>query len=376
MGKLSAAAATMHTLSMTAMEEASRLGARDTDIDHLFVALVASEQAAGQVLRALGVTLHGARQAIADQHAEDLGAIGIDMAPPQPGPIVFNETGGYEWTSRAGKVLNSVSEKNSDGSATAVLRALIDEPSGFISGVLMRLGVDPLEVRERLDAAARIPDFGGGADGAETVDWAGSGQAGSPGRTAAPGEAPLGRSPGARPHGQATPKALARAVTGFVPAPPNAVWELLADPGRMPEWEEMLESVDPASVSPQPSPGAMPEIGATWEGRGRTHAPDGKPLRTRASLNRIAFELVEASEPARVAWRLSFPDEPNANTRLLEIQLEHAAGGTAIRARIAWERSVARRSLQGWALRPVTRMLLWLQATKIVGGVSRVFRSA
>lgn len=344
MGRLSSAAATMHTLSMTAMEEASRLGARDTDIDHLFIALVASEQTAGQVLRGLGVTLAAARQAVADQHAEHLLGLGIDGAAQQPGPIVFNETSGYEWTRRASDVLNHLSAKTSDGSASAVLAALIDEPSGFIADVLARLDVEPRDVRERLEEAARIPDFGG--------EHAGVG-------------------PGAR-----TPRALTRAVTGFVPASPNAVWALLTDPERMPEWEEMLESVDPASITPSPGSGAALAAGATWEGRGRTHAPDGKPLRARPSLNRISFELIEACEPTRIAWRLGFPDEPSANTRLLELELEHAAGGTTLRARITWERRRERRTLQGWALRPVSRMLLWLQATKIAGGISRVFRSA
>lgn len=49
MSKFTDAATTSHTLSVAAMEEASRFGQRSTDIDHMFLALVVSEQVAGQV---------------------------------------------------------------------------------------------------------------------------------------------------------------------------------------------------------------------------------------------------------------------------------------------------------------------------------------
>ena len=47
MSRITAAAATSHTLSVTAMEEASRLGQHKVDIDHMLLALVVSEQVAG-----------------------------------------------------------------------------------------------------------------------------------------------------------------------------------------------------------------------------------------------------------------------------------------------------------------------------------------
>ena len=78
MSKLTTTAATAHTLSLTAMEEASRLGQRTADIDHLFLALVVSEQRAGQVLRSLGITLDSAREAVVTQHAEQLASLGIE----------------------------------------------------------------------------------------------------------------------------------------------------------------------------------------------------------------------------------------------------------------------------------------------------------
>ena len=206
MSKFTDAAATMYGLSVAGMEEASRLGLRDTDVDHLFLALVTSEQAAGQVLRGAGITLAAAREAVAAQHAEQLRALGVDHEPPAPGPIVFHETGGYEWTDRAQEVFKRSGSKGNDGGSIAVLRALLDEPSGLIEAVLSRLGVSGGELLARADAAERIPAFGG---------------------VSRPSRAPLSRS-----------------TTAFVPAPVGDVWELLADPRRMPEWDLMLGVVD------------------------------------------------------------------------------------------------------------------------------------
>src|SRR5690606_16041423 len=61
-------AATMQTLSVAGMEEASRDGRREGDLEHVLLALVLSEQSAGQVLRGLGITLDAARLAVREQH--------------------------------------------------------------------------------------------------------------------------------------------------------------------------------------------------------------------------------------------------------------------------------------------------------------------
>lgn len=53
MNKLVRAAQTSQSLSLAAMEEASRLGLREADIDHLFLALVINDQSAGRALREL-----------------------------------------------------------------------------------------------------------------------------------------------------------------------------------------------------------------------------------------------------------------------------------------------------------------------------------
>lgn len=109
MSRLTHAAATMHTLSLAAMEEASRFGVRDTDIDHLLLALTIDPDAGGQTLRGMGVSLEAARVAVAAQHAAQLGLVGIAADPDSPGRIVFHETSGYEWTDRAITVLKDAS---------------------------------------------------------------------------------------------------------------------------------------------------------------------------------------------------------------------------------------------------------------------------
>ena len=64
MSRFSQAAATMHTLSLAAMEEASRLGVHDADIDHLLLALTLDADTGGQVLRRAGIRLDTARAAV------------------------------------------------------------------------------------------------------------------------------------------------------------------------------------------------------------------------------------------------------------------------------------------------------------------------
>lgn len=107
MTKFTEAAATSQALSITAMEEASRFSQRTADLDHLFLALVLSEQTAGQLLRDMGVTLGAARQAVADTHSSQLASLGIHAELPQADRITFHESGGYEWSERASAILSA-----------------------------------------------------------------------------------------------------------------------------------------------------------------------------------------------------------------------------------------------------------------------------
>ncbi|KAM9863916.1 SRPBCC domain-containing protein [Leucobacter sp. BZR 635] len=339
MSKFTASAATMYSLSLAGMEEASRTGLRDADLEHLLLALTMTEQDAGKVLRGAGVTLEVTREAVAEQHAEQLRALGVDHEPPQPGPIVFHETGGYEWTDRAQDVWKRASKNGLSGDASAVLRALLEEPSGLIEAVLERLGVTSGELLARLAAAERIPSFG---------------------------EAPR---PARGPY--------SRSLSSFVPAPIESVWALLADPARMPEWDELIGVVH----LPDELGERALQSGDAWGAEVVTHFPNGKPNKQPSARRRLRIELLAFDEPGLISWQLTFPAEPTLNARRITISLEPAAGGTQLRVTFEWVPAAQRRRVtpvrrvQRFLLKPATSFAVWLQATRVGSGISRALRS-
>jgi uncharacterized protein YndB with AHSA1/START domain len=320
-------AATAQTLSLTAMEEASRRGQREADIDDLFLALVVDEQLAGQVLRWVGITLDAAREAVAAQHAAQLESIGITADLPDPDRIVFHETGGYEWTRRALDIFDRASQKGNQGDGAAVLRALLAEPSGMIEALLHRLDTAPAEVLARLDEAEQLP------------------------------ARPAPRDPAAG--------ALSGSTEKFIPAPVPNVWAMLADPARMPEWEPGIDSVDPGEETGR--------FGDTWMAQAPTHRPDGKPLNIRPEFQRRQVELLGADQDSHIAWRHTYPDATRANPRCITITLEPAAGGTQLGITLEWERIPKRRILDP-LLRPWHKFAVWMQLTQIGAVISRAFR--
>lgn len=332
MSKFTDMADTSHRLSLTAMEEASRYGQRTADIDHMLLALTVNEQVAGQVLRSLGITLEAAREAVEEQHAAQLASLGVTATAPEPGPIVFHETGGYEWGDRSLAVIKRASERDKRGDAAAVLRELVAEPSGLIDGLLHRLGSSPEVVLARLEEAERIPTH-------------------SPSRT--------------------TGATLTGSTEAFVPAPVSEVWALSADPSRIPEWDQMLGSIE--------TTGTLTEMhaGDRWEGRARTERPDGKPTAIKPELRRQSIELRALEPQSLVEWQVSSPDAKLANARVTRIELTSAAGGTQLAITYGWERHPDRQPspLFGFLMRPLTRFVIWMQLSQINAGISRVFRS-
>lgn len=330
MSKFADAASTSHTLSVTAMEEASRVGQRTADIDHLLIALVLNEQLAGQALRSLGITLVTARQAVAEQHAEQLAMLGVQVAAPEPGRIVFHETDGYEWGDRAVELIKRANAGGKRGDAAAVLRELVIEPSGMIEAILGRLGTTPATVTATLDEAERRPAH--------------------------------------RPQQPVRADALVGVSEVFVPASVGEVWGLLAAPARMPEWEPGIGGVEYAPTAP--------EVGDTWVALARAEAPDGKRIPVKPGFARQQIELIALQESRLVEWRMTHPEAPVANARCLRAELEPVAGGTRLRLAFAWERdpSRPRRRYLGLVLRPVHRFVLWMQLSQLGSGISRVFR--
>lgn len=362
MSRVTRSAATSYALSLAAMEETSRVGLRQADLEHLFLALSISEEPAGQVLRAEGVTLRAAREAIAEHHTEHLRALGVDHEPPAPGPIVFHQTGGYEWSERAQRVF-SLANKHGSGDAGAVLRELLAEPSGLAAELLARLGTSAAAVTERLEVAERIPTFGShraqAGPGAERPGVAAEREVTSPGASPARNQ-------------------LMRTGTAFVPAPVAEVWELLIAAERMPEWDAIVGEVElPAELR-----GLHPKLGDAWAATARSETPDGKPMRVRPERRSLLVELTQLDEHLRIEWRMSFPDEPSANTRVIALSLAPAAGGTQLGMTFGWQPTADRpaagplRRAQRVLLRPALRFVLWLQVAQLGSGISRVFRSA
>lgn len=330
MSRFTVAAATAHSLSLLAMEEASRSGERTAQVEHLLLALALHEHTAGQVLRALGITYDAARSAIAAQHADQLAAIGIRTEAPHPGEITFHETGGYAWSEPALAILERASTGHRHGDASAVLRELVVEPSGIIDEVLGRMGVSSTDVTDRLDEADRIAH--------------------------------------PPPRGATRAEALSGSTEAFAPAAPGDVWALLADPSRMPEWEPSIARVENAPASPR--------VGDAWTAFARTTRHDGKPIRVRPQFARQRVEIIELDAGRLLALRCSYPAAPAANSRRFVFELEPAAGGTRVRIAFAWERNGGRprpRPLSR-VLRPFARCIMWLQLSQLGAGISRAVR--
>lgn len=331
MSTFTRAAATSQQLSLVAMEEASRQGLREADLDHLLLALVVSEQNAGRALRRLGITQPAAREAVEAQHFAQLASVGIDPAQTTSGPIVFHKTSGYDWTKRAGDLIVRASGKKKKGDAAAVLRELLAEPSGLIAHILQRLGTTPSAV---LDTLAEIERADGDIATAK------------PGHEASRGKTTV-------------------SVTSFVPAPAEDVWALISDPQRMPEWHPAVCRVD-----------ATPLSGTThtWTGYAHATRPDGKPIRMKEKYVRRDIERVSATPPTSVAWRMSMPNAPHTVVRELNLDLTSAEGGTTLRLAEVTPPSRGWRRIVWAPLRPVRRFVSWLTLFQAGAGVSRVFR--
>ncbi|MGO2482523.1 SRPBCC family protein [Glutamicibacter ardleyensis] len=332
MSKFIDAAATSHTLSVVAMEEASRFGQRSTDIDHMLLALVVSEQVAGQVLRSAGITLEAARDAVAGQHSAQLASLGISTGLPSQGRIVFHETGGYVWSDRALEVLKRASDGEKRGDAAAVLRELVAEPSGMIDQILQRLGFAPDLVIARLDEVQRYPAL-------------------TPKRTIQSGR-------------------RSGAVGAFVPAGLEQVWDLLANPSRMSEWEPTIGEVALNKTQKEA------QIGDQWTAHSRTRRSDGKLIRIKPEFQTQNVELVACSDETLIEWQFTYPDSTQADAKRVRIELEPAAGGTQLSISLKWDRNSNRPAhpIRGLLISPLVRFGIWMQLSQLSGGISRAFR--
>jgi len=326
MNRVSRIIATSYDLTVAASEEASRFGVRDIEVEHVLLALVLDDGPAGRALRSTGITLHAARKAVADQQREQLAALGINTELPGDGRIRPAFQSGHEWTDRATKLLSDSGSHGRKGGTEAVLRAALVERSGTIEDLLRRLGTTPGEIASRLDDAPDDPSSGPSADGR-----------------------------------------LSRTRTVFVPAPVDAVWDLVADPEQLPEWDMNLARVRAEHHA--------------WIGETRTAAPDGKRLKVRPDTVRQAISRTIADEPRHVTWEMSYPDAPRANRRRIAIDIAPAPGGSHVTVRFAWVRGPGPAGLRRlvspltrFLARPVVRIALWVQVTALTSAISRTLR--
>lgn len=273
MSKLSRAAATSQTLSLVAMEEASRLGLREADLEHLLLALVVSDQPAGVALRAAGITLVDARAAVGALHDEQLASLGIHAGLPAPGRIVFHETGGYEWSRRASDLIGRAAGRGRAGDAAAVLRELLAEPSGLVGDLLDRLGTTARTVLAELDRAEEAPR--------------------------------------ARATRQHAPGTVSGASDTFVPAPVAVVWALVSDPPASPSGtrSSRLSTSSPRTLGRRrEARQARPCQTLDPPGRPRTPQPtEPRPVRPRPRCRRTPRRPRGARSRPRTRWRRGPP---------------------------------------------------------------------
>ncbi|RLP72771.1 Clp protease [Mycetocola tolaasinivorans] len=342
------AAGAAQTLSLAAMEEASRQGKRDTDIEHLLLALALSDRPAGSALRACGVSLSAVRRAIRDQEAAELAALGMSVRMPEPGRIVFHETSGYAWTRRAEALLSSAASARSDsegaGYTERVLTLLLVEPSGRVSDVLARCGTSTAEVRLALAGdTGKIP-AASSARARMELDVAGA--AGTRGWVSGTSEV-------------------------FVPAVPADVWALLVDPLRIPEWFPAIGTVSGLAEDKGLEDN---ESSRRWWALAPTTRPDGKSIRVREQFRRRTVQMIEARAGESVRWRFEFPDAARAGTQDIVCDLREDAGGTRVRLTALWARPQGWCRLVGVLLSGPRRLVIWLNLFQIGGALSRAFR--
>lgn len=196
-------------LMTAANQEALRAGDREVDVEHLLLALWLSDSNIGRSLQGVA-TLEQARAAVREVDRTDLAGIGIvdtDDLSPQP-PRAQAQS--LDWTSRAADALRPTF---SGAGEDAVLDILLADPDGTPARALRALGW----TGEHADPAQPAVDAldEGAADG-----W----------------------------------QASVRAV---VPVPIDALWELLADPGRRPDWDAEVAAVEVRDPQTSVGTGAM-----------------------------------------------------------------------------------------------------------------------
>ncbi|MBO0898399.1 SRPBCC family protein [Cellulomonas sp. zg-ZUI199] len=307
-----------------AQEEAHRVGHAEVDLDHLVVALAAIGGPAGESLRAAGVSLDAARRAAARVHADRLAGAGVAVTPTPPRALDVVAAPSLPLSPRVERLIRRMSELSADD--RALLRILVDEPSGLVVEMLAALDVVPDAVRAAADAWRPAPTPSDPLY-ADDPAW-------SPWRTLT--------------------------CDGWVPAAPERVWALLADPARRTEWDPWY-----STVTQRPDGSLLCVL--------RSEEDGGK--RVPADMRRQLLTVVTRDEGRLVEWEIARPDrDGGAAIQRLAVALSPSGAGTRLDVTVRWLPRHGWRRLVGWVLRPVGRWMYRQMVLQKLGSISRALR--
>ncbi len=321
MNRIAATVGTSQTLSMAGFAEAARHHRSVADLDDLLVALTLDDGLGGQALRSGGLDRESMRAAIAATRSQRLSALGVSADAVEPDDSSARRTARCTWSPRVLQLFQSVPASR-DFSAS-ILRAVLDEPSGHVADVLAHTGLDRTELERVLDAAADAPSS----------------------------------------QRRAATDVLSGSASAHVAAPIDTVWALVCDPARLHEWA-------PAVGEP-----AREQEGGLWLTNAPATGPDGRPLRMREGVRLQQWQLIDAAEPTRVVWAVTYPALARANRQHLFLDLAPSAGGTRLQVTVEWHRTVSGGfPLLGRLLRPITRWATNQGARSTAHAIAGTFR--
>ncbi|WP_299034758.1 Clp protease N-terminal domain-containing protein [uncultured Pseudokineococcus sp.] len=298
-------------ISAAAMEEVAELGHPELDVDHLLVGLLVTGGPSASCLVAAGADLPSLRGAVQRLQETDARALGVHApAPPAVSPDRTARTSaGVPWGSRALAVMRSADHGQDD---RALLRALLDDEGRRVERVLAGAGVDVEDLRASLatTTAAGDPDL----PVEVTAALAALGPAHR--RTSA-------------------------STTHEVPVAADAVWALVGDVRRRPEW-------DPAVTGLSDDDGVLRLVYDS----GRT--------------TRSVRVLTERTGPRSVLWREMWHDDEHV-TAVLHLAVVPAGAGSRLRV----DTATSSRTLRGRVLRPLARRAAGSRARWLGQSVAR-----
>lgn len=323
MSKLADAFRLSQRVSPVAKEEASRLGHPQIDVDHLFLALLTTHGPAGEVLRSFGITLAEAREATQTVHTQLLAGVSVTHPALAPRPLQDPLLSDIDYSPRALKLFRDLDDHSSD---LPMLTALLDEPSRFALQVLEQLGLQEEELRtaisRRKETEKPEPELSTPRD----------------------------------PHWHS------ETHTGFIPVPPDAVWALVADPGRRREWDSLVASATPLDEQ-------------TWQLTTTTSRPASNRPRVAPTLLHSHQRLITLEPQTLIEWETTWPDRGRrSNRQRLRVHFLPVTGGTQIALTLALQRRKNWRRLLQPILDPGQSLMMRQLLLDQAAGISQVLR--